>query len=143
MSVVMSYRSLDAERLMAIVKAMKRVAAAPLDPEEMADAAALEAKTLTGASRASLERIHRGVAGRVLHGDLTEAGTSISVPVECAGSQIGLLTVAKDAEDGFAEKDIEALRLLGECVSSLLSHAMTHADVARTSPRSDRHSALA
>ncbi|MGH2754555.1 MAG: hypothetical protein ACRDLB_08985 [Actinomycetota bacterium] len=138
----MSYRTLDAERLMAIVKAMTRVAAAPLDPEEVAEAAALEAKTLTGAARASLQRVYRGGTRRVLHDELQDAGTSISVPVECAGAQIGLLTVAKDAEDGFGETDIESLRLLGECVSSLLSHAMTHADVGRA-PTRDRHSALA
>jgi diguanylate cyclase (GGDEF)-like protein len=129
----MSYRNLDAERLMAIVEAMNVIAAAPLDPEEVAEIATSEVKSLTGASRASLEHTYRGAERRVLNGELEGAGESISVPVECRGRQVGLLTVAKDEVDGFSEADVETLRLLGHCVSSLLCNAMTHADVAAES----------
>jgi diguanylate cyclase (GGDEF)-like protein len=137
----MSYRSLDAGRLMAIVEAMNVIAAAPLDPEEIAEVATREVKTVTGAARASLEHTHRGTEKRVLAGELEGAGESISVPVECAGCQIGLLTVATDDDDGFSEADVETLLLLGRCVSSLLCNAMAHADVASES-RVDRSTGL-
>src|SRR5687768_14727866 len=102
----MSYRSLDAERRMAIVEAMNRIAATPLDPDKVAKIAADEVKVITGAARASLEHSFRG---RALHGELEGAGESISVPVEYGGCQIGLLTVATDGAEGLSEADVEAL----------------------------------
>jgi hypothetical protein len=123
----MSYRCLDAERRKAIVEAMERVAAAPLEPDEVAEVAAREVKKLTGASQAWLEHIYgRGWEHPVVE-ELEDVVESISVPVEGYGRQIALLTVAKDEVDGFTEADVEALRLLGRCVSSLLRDAHAEA----------------
>jgi signal transduction protein with GAF and PtsI domain len=128
MSVVMSYRSLDPERRKAILEAMERVAAAPLEPDEVAEAAAREVKQLMGASRAWVEPIHGDVGEHPMVEELEDVMESISVPVEGGGRQIGLLTVAKDSDGDFSEADIEALRLLSRCVSSLLRGVSHHAE---------------
>jgi len=125
---VMSYRSLDPERRKAILEAIERVAAATLGPDEVAEAAAYEVKQLTGASRAWIEPIHGDPGAHSLALELEDVVESISVPVEGGGRQIGLLTVAKDSDGDFSEADVEALRLLGRCVSALLSDMRHHAE---------------
>ena len=118
MSLVMSYRCLDAERRKAIVESIERLAAAPMEPDEIAEVAAREVKALTGASRAWIECPYGGDGWHSVAEELNDVAESISVPVERDGSQIALLTVVKDA-DGFSAADIETLRFLSRCVSSL------------------------
>lgn len=118
MSLVMSYRCLDAERRQAIVESIERLAAASMEPEEMAEVAAQEVKELTGASRAWIECPYGGDGWHPVAEELSDVAESISVPVERDGFQVALLTVVKD-EDGFSPADIETLRFLGRCVSSL------------------------
>ena len=118
MSLVMSYRCLDAERRKAIVESIERLAAASIDPDEIAEVAAREVKELTGASRAWIECPYGGDGWHPVAEELNDVAESISVPVERDGSQVALLTVVKD-EDGFTAADVETLRFLSRCVSSL------------------------
>ena len=118
MSLVMSYRCLDAERRKAIVESIERLAAASTDPDEIAEVAAREVKELTGASRAWIECPYGGDGWHPVAEELNDVAESISVPVERDGSQVALLTVVKD-EDGFTAADVETLRFLSRCVSSL------------------------
>jgi hypothetical protein len=124
----MSYVSLDAERRKAVLEATERVAAAaPAELDDLAAAAAREVRRLTGASRARLELV-QGAGSRSAEG-FADAVESISVPVEIDGSQVALLTVARDdSEEDFSEADVEALLMFGRCVSTLLRATDPHAE---------------
>jgi GAF domain-containing protein len=124
----MSYQSLDAERLRAIAEEMGRMAPAPLGPDEVAKVATFELKKLTNATWVELRPTYGGGDNHEIHDDFEGKVGSISVPVECHGCQIGLLTIATDDEAGFSRSDVEILRLVGEYVSSLLCEAVSHSD---------------
>jgi diguanylate cyclase (GGDEF)-like protein len=125
----MTYLRLDSDRLLSIVDGLNAVAAASLDPDDVAEVAAKVAKVVTCADGASIEINTPDVQKMVVHGVMDGASSRHSVVLK-HDVEIGVLTVAKSQTDGFTEPDFEALRLVAEGIGAHVSHALAYASVA-------------
>src|SRR5688572_20313479 len=119
----MNSSSLSADRLHMVINGLSLIAAAPLDPDAVAEVAARVSKVVAEASGCAVTLTVSGVKKVTTEGDPRAGGSSLSVPLEAGDRSVGQITVMRKTDREFDESDAEALKLIAPTVAALAVHA--------------------
>lgn len=124
----MTYLKLDADRLLGIVDGLNRIAAAELDPDEVAEAVARVACVAAQADGASVEIDTPDLQKLIVSGHVEGAESRHSIAL-VHGIDLGTLSVTRAGTEPFAPEDIEAVRLVAQGAAPHIAHAIDYINV--------------